>query len=72
MLRQTTMRVAWGAAFIAVAAVFLAGGLALCLWGLYQFVVVSVESAAIAGILTGLASLLVALVLAAIARTITR
>lgn len=71
-MRHMTVRVAWGVAFIAVAAVFLAGGLALCLWGLYQFVAVSVDSSATAGILTGLASLLVALALAAVARAITR
>lgn len=67
-----TVRVAWGLAFIAVAALFLAGGLALCLWGLYHFVAVSVDSATTAGFLTGLASLLVALALATIAKAITR
>ena len=67
-----TVRVAWGVAFIAIAGVFLAGGLALCLWSLYQFIAVSVDSVATAGFLTGLASLLVALALAAIAKAIIR
>lgn len=72
MLRNMTVRVAWAVAFIAMAAVFLAGGLALCLWSLYQYIAVNVDSAAAAGILTGLAALLVALVLAAVAKAISR
>lgn len=70
-LKDATMRVGWGMAFITLAAIFIliAGG--FLLWGIYQQLLV-LTNPAIAAMLISLTSLILALISGFIARKVTQ
>jgi len=70
-LKQATMRVGWGMAFIILSAIFIliAGG--FLLWGIYQQLI-TLTTPATAAILIALSALILAVISGLIAKKVTR
>ena len=58
-LRRSTARLGGSLVLFALAALLAAGGLCLCLWGLYQYLAVSLGGTA-AALLTGVTTVVIA------------